>query len=42
VPSPALPQRQPYSVWLEPAVNVDAVVAFDSGSSETTEVFTTV
>ena len=40
--SVVLPQRQPYSVWLEPAVNVDVVVAFDSGISETTEVFTTV
>src|SRR5919197_3770635 len=42
VPSVDDPQRQPYSVWLEPVTNVAPVVAFDSGSSVTTDVFTTV
>src|SRR5947209_3503466 len=42
VPSPEAPQRQPNSVWLAPVTNADGVVAFDSGSSVTTDVFTTV
>src|SRR5258706_15165547 len=40
--SAANPQRQPYSVWLWPAVITDGAVAVDSGISVTTDVFTTV